>query len=315
MNLTENNYPIICFGEILWDVLPTGAVPGGAPMNVAYHLKKLGINPALITRVGLDEEGKKLIQMMERNKISTEFFQMDFELITGKVNANLDDNREVVYEIIKPVAWDNIRWDKGFETLLSNARYFVFGSLVTRSEKSRDTLYKLLEMAKFKILDINLRAPHFTKKIIQKLLHQVGLLKLNLAELELITGWFTDYKSEIDRIRILQDKFHIPNIVVTKGSRGSLFITQDSIFEHPGFKVEVADTIGSGDASLAALITKLLQGETPAKALEFSSALGALIATYTGGCPDYDPEDINKLIQSEAIVSLKNHEINRNDYL
>jgi len=67
MNFSENNYPIVCFGEILWDVLPTGAVPGGAPMNVAYHLKKLGINPALITRVGLDDEGKKLIQLIERN--------------------------------------------------------------------------------------------------------------------------------------------------------------------------------------------------------------------------------------------------------
>jgi fructokinase len=315
MSQVENNYPITCFGEILWDVLPNGAVPGGAPMNVAYHLKKLGINPALITRVGLDDEGKKLIQMMERNKISTEFFQMDFELITGKVNANLEDYREVVYEIIKPVAWDNIQWDGGFETLLSNSRYFVFGSLATRSEKSRNTLYKLLEMARFKVLDINLRAPHFNRKIIQKLLNQVGLLKLNLAELELITGWFTDYKSEIDRIRILQDKFQIPNIVVTKGSRGSLFITQDSIFEHPGFKVEVADTIGSGDASLAALITKLLQGETPAKALEFSSALGALIATFTGGCPDYNPEEIDNLIKSDTIVSLENHEVNRNDYL
>src|SRR5450631_1348580 len=127
MSQAEYNYPIVCFGEILWDVLPANAVPGGAPMNVAYHLKKLGINPALITRVGLDDEGKKLIQMMERNKISTDFFQMDYELITGKVIANLEDYREVVYEIIKPVAWDNIQWDSGFETLLSNADYFVFG--------------------------------------------------------------------------------------------------------------------------------------------------------------------------------------------
>jgi fructokinase len=300
MSLIQNKYPIICFGEILWDVLPTGAVPGGAPMNVAYHLKKLGINPALITRVGIDEDGKKLIRLMERYDISTDFFQMDSKLITGIVNANLEDNKEVVYEIVKPVAWDNIQWDCSFETLLANARYFVFGSLITRSEKSRNTLYKLLEMANFKVLDINLRSPHYSRKIIEKLLHHADLLKLNLSELELITGWFTDYKKDIDRVRILQEKFGIPNIVVTKGSNGSLFVTQDSIFEHAGFTVEVADTIGSGDASLAALITKLYHGETPAKSLEFSSALGALTATFNGGCPDYDHKGIENLINSET---------------
>jgi len=228
---------------------------------------------------------------------------MDFELLTGKVNAKVELNHEVMYEIVKPVAWDNILWDESFESLLFNARYFVFGSLIARCEESRNTLYKLLEIAKYKVLDINLRSPHYTRKIIEKLLDNVTLLKLNLAELELITGWFTDFKNEIDRIRILQDKFHIPNIFVTKGSDGSLLIAEDLLFEHPGFRVEVKDTIGSGDASLAALIIKLIQGEHPARALEFSSALGALTATYSGGCPNYNPEEITNLINSQAIQS------------
>ena len=65
MSLSENKYPVVCYGEILWDVLPDRVVPGGAPMNVAFHLKNLGINPALITRIGHDQEGKKLIQLLE----------------------------------------------------------------------------------------------------------------------------------------------------------------------------------------------------------------------------------------------------------
>ena len=59
MSLPEINYPSVCYGEILWDVLHTDTVPGGAPMNVTYHLKRLGMNAALITRVGSDNEGKK----------------------------------------------------------------------------------------------------------------------------------------------------------------------------------------------------------------------------------------------------------------
>jgi fructokinase len=35
---------VVCYGEILWDILPDKSLPGGAPMNVAYHLKKK-LNP------------------------------------------------------------------------------------------------------------------------------------------------------------------------------------------------------------------------------------------------------------------------------
>ncbi len=307
MSLPEKNYPAICFGEILWDLLPTASLPGGAPMNVAYHLKKLGMNPAMISRVGLDDYGKGLIQLLEKNDISTAFVQMDFEQPTGIVNATVGEHNEVIYDIVRPVAWDNIQWEECFESVLSNAAYFVFGSLITRSKESRDTLFGLLEMATFKVLDINLRAPYYNREITERLLQNVHLLKLNLAELELITGWFTSYKNHTDRIKVLQNKFNIPSIIVTKGSQGSMLYTEGVLYEHPGFKVEVTDTIGSGDASLAALLVKLSAGASPVEALEFSSALGALIATYAGGCPDYEVEEINALIKSGSVQHLKHH--------
>lgn len=304
MSLSKNNYPVVCYGEILWDVLADTCVPGGAPMNVAYHLKKLGINPGLISRVGHDDDGKRLIQKMESNHISTDFFQMDFKLNTGKVNATAGENNEVIYEITKPVAWDNIQWDDNFESLLSDAQYFVFGSLVTRRKESRNTLYKLLEIAKYKVLDINLRSPHYTRQIVEKLLNDVNLLKLNQAELELITGWFTSYKNDTDRIKILQDRFHIPNIVVTRGSEGSVFNTNGRFYEHPGFVVVVADTIGSGDAFLAGLISKLTIGASPSEVLEFSSALGALVASHTGPCPEYELDEIHGLIEVGSVQKI-----------
>ena len=77
-------YNVVCFGEILWDILQTGTVPGGAPMNVAYHLKKLGAAPALITRVGNDDWGKRLMALMSANDITTDYFQVDPTLETGK---------------------------------------------------------------------------------------------------------------------------------------------------------------------------------------------------------------------------------------
>jgi fructokinase len=129
----------------------------------------------------------------------------------------------------------------------------------------------------------------------------VYLLKLNQAELELITGWFTRNSDETDRIKLLQDKFQIPNIVVTRGSNGSVLNEGGVFYEHPGFVVELADTIGSGDAFLAALVSKLYQGVGSYEALEYSSALGALIASYTGPCPEYNVEEIHNLIEAKAI--------------
>ena len=302
MNTAALKYQVVCFGEILWDILPEGALPGGAPMNVAYHLKKLGIEPALITRIGTDDWGKNLVTLMEQNNISSDFFQLDDILETGKVNATINQNNEVTYDIVKPVAWDNIQWEDKLETLVSGADYFVFGSLATRSEISRNTLFRLLEIAKFKVLDINLRAPHYNRPIIEQLLDKINLLKLNKAELELITGWFTKYQSDTDRIKVLQDKFCIPNIVVTKGEHGSLFNCNGIVYTHPGYSVIVADTIGSGDSFLAALLAKLSAGYTPGEALSFAGALGALIAGYNGACPGYNIEEINDLIKNNDAV-------------
>src|SRR5579872_7040019 len=137
MMSSEKSYPVVCFGEILWDILPNNIVPGGAPMNVAYHLRKLGIRPALISRVGLDNYGKKLIQLMEKQDIPTEFFQMDFELDTGKVIMTAGEGDDIHFDIVKPVAWDNIQWDDHFVDLVRQSSYFIYGSLSVRSEVSR----------------------------------------------------------------------------------------------------------------------------------------------------------------------------------
>ena len=296
MSSSEKKHPVVCFGEILWDILPTTIAPGGAPMNVAYHLKKLGMEPGLITRVGLDNYGKRLIQLMEKENISTEFFQMDFELDTGRVTMIPGEGDDVHYDIVRPVAWDNIQWDDQFIPLLSNSSYFIFGSLSTRCEASRGVLYQLLEVAPFKVLDINLRPPHYNRPILEKLMKGVDILKLNLGELELLTGWFSGYRSETDRIEALQDEFQIPTIVLTKGSQGSLMNMNGVVYAHPGFTVDVADTVGSGDAFLAGLLYSVAQGISPPDAIEFASAMGALIASYSGSCPDYEKEEVRKLI-------------------
>ena len=290
------NHKVVCFGEVLWDILPSGPVPGGAPMNVAYHLHKQQKNPALITRIGLDDQGKELLNIFSNYGVCTDYFQVDYDHETGKVFAEPNEHNEVVYDIVLSVAWDFIQWEDGFENLISSAEYFVFGSLSARNQVSKSTLLKALEIAKNKVLDINLRAPHFNRRIVEELLSKANFLKINLAELELITGWFSKYKSIEDRVKSINDKFNISNIVVTMGGDGAVLFLNGKVYRHNGYKVQVTDTVGSGDAFLAGLLTKLLDKAAPEDALAFASGIGAFIATQTGACPQYSNADIENLM-------------------
>lgn len=292
---------VVCFGEVLWDILPSGAVPGGAPMNVAYHLYKLGKNPALITRIGIDKRGQDLMKVFSGHGVCTDFFQVDNKYETGKVFANPNEYNEVIYDIVKPVAWDFIGWNDAFTELVSHAEFFVFGSLAARNRVSKDTLFRLLETAKNKVLDINLRAPHYNRRIVEQLLRKADFVKMNLAELELITGWFSNYISIEDRLKSIGDKFRLSNMVVTMGGDGALLLMNGEITKHHGFKIEVVDTVGSGDAFLAGLLSQLLDNAGSKASLEFASGMGAFIATQRGACPGYEVEEIKELIQHNIL--------------
>ena len=161
----------------------------------------------------------------------------------------------------------------------------------------KKTLLKLLETAKKKVLDINLRAPHFDRRIVEELLNHTDFLKLNLSELELITGWFSDHTRIEDRLKLVAEKFDISTIVVTMGGDGAILLMNGEMYSHPGFSVIVQDTVGSGDAFLAGLLSKLIENTDPGNALLFANALGALIATKKGACPDYETNEVLELIK------------------
>jgi fructokinase len=68
---------VICFGETLWDVFPDDQRPGGAPMNVAVHLKRYGIDAQIVSRVGKDALGRSLVDFLENQGMNTQYIQED----------------------------------------------------------------------------------------------------------------------------------------------------------------------------------------------------------------------------------------------
>ena len=286
---------IACFGEMLWDVLPTGRQPGGAPLNVAVHLHNFGLDARLISRVGHDDLGTELLTFVESKGISTCYVQRGETHLTGVVKANVSDSMEVTYQIVKPVAWDYIQYTSELSALVETAEAFVFGSLAARQAPSRETLYRLLQQAPLKVFDVNLRTPHYSRDGVTYLLRQADVVKLNHHELAEIMGWFGVSPAEDTALRWLADRFQLQAVCVTKGADGAVLWVGQQLYRSPGIAVQVQDTIGSGDAFLAALLRGWLAGQPPAGYLAFACAAGSLVASYQGATPTISEAQVRHL--------------------
>ncbi|MEL7123735.1 MAG: carbohydrate kinase [Bacteroidota bacterium] len=293
--------PIICYGEVLWDLLPSGPLPGGAPMNVAIHLQNFGINTTIISRVGDDKWGKDILAFIEDKMVDSSTVQVDPDLYTGTVQVDLSDVMEAKYTIIGPVAWDNILWDNEAVHSIQDAEGFVYGSLVARTPSSLKMLLNYLDIAELKVFDVNLRPPHFEKETIDVLMSKANLVKLNEDELNIMSSWYGNFIGEETKMRFLADHFQLDLICVTKGAHGAALLYENQYHVQTGFKVEVADTIGSGDSFLAALIKKWKENAEAKDMLEYACAVGALVATYNGANPKIKESEISALIEQKRV--------------
>lgn len=291
---------ITCFGEVLWDVLPTSRQPGGAPMNVAADLRNFGINAQLISRVGDDELGVEMLQFLTEKGIPTNLVQIGQTHLTGVAKANISDANEVTYKIVQPVAWDYIQPDPALADAVRQSDLFVYGSLAARSPMTRNTLSALLMVARRKVFDVNLRAPHYERALIEELLHQADIAKLNEHELIELSEWY-GYEPNLHRaMEQLRDRYQLETLCVTLGEAGAVLLDASGFTTQAGFDIRVEDTIGSGDAFLAAFLYKTLQRESPGHVLEFACATGAYVATQRGATPAFTEETIMSTILNTA---------------
>ncbi len=283
-------------------MLPSGKMPGGAPMNVAFHLRTQGLDSAIISRIGTDDLGNELLDFMQGVGLDTSLVQRGTNHLTGVVKVNMDDKNEVTYKIVQPVAWDYIQLEEEAVKAVEQADCFVFGSLAARNQGTRDTLYALIEHARFKVFDVNLREPYYSKEIVETLLHKANMVKMNAHELAMITAWHDALTDEKTAIKNLSERFNVPTICVTRGGSGAILLKDGEFYESQGFAVQVSDTIGSGDSFLAALIKGILHNDPPAQSVEMACAVGSLVATHRGATPVISKTEIDSLLASAVRV-------------
>jgi fructokinase len=290
----SNGIKVACFGEVLWDLFPgKEKSAGGAPFNVAYNLFKMGVDARMISSVGEDSLGSEIIEKIKSWGMPTASIQRNANYPTSTVVATFDTQKEAHYDIVTNVAWDFIEVTPQDIELVKNEDAFVFGSLATRSAQSKNTLFTLLENSRFNVFDINLRIPHYDLGVIKELLHKSHVAKFNKAELLLLMDYLgKQYDTEEDIVNYLQEAFTLPEVIVSKGSKGALYAKEGQFYLYPAVDIIVADTVGSGDAFLAGFLSKRLEKEASIETImQQAVALGAYITSKEGACPEYELSD------------------------
>lgn len=293
---------ITCFGEVLWDVFPTHKKIGGAPLNVANRLQTLGNNVNMISSIGQGESGSELLEYIKDVGIDASCIQVSNDYKTGRVKVMLNEKGSASYDIKYPRAWDKISLTEINKAAVKNSDAFVFGSLAARDDSSRSTLYKLIELAKYKIFDLNLRPPYYTKEVLVHLMNNADFIKFNDDELyEVSKAMGSKYNSLEQNLMYIADKTNTKHICVTKGHHGAVLLYNDKLYYNSGFLIKVIDTVGAGDSFLGALISQLLNKINPQEAIDFACAVGAMVAQNEGANPVLLKSDIDAFINPYKI--------------
>lgn len=287
----------VCFGEILWDVFPDMERIGGAPLNVASRLSSMGIDTEMISKVGVDQKGEDLLSYLRSRQVETGNILKDEEYPTGMVKVSLSPGGSATYDIEYPAAWDKIQLSESMVQSVKNSDAFIFGSLVCRDEVSQKTLFGLIPKARYRILDFNLRPPHYSQELLMELMQHAEFIKFNDDELfEIAEMMGSKYNSLEQNLLFIAVKSNAGSICVTKGRHGAVLLHNKKLYYNSGYKIKVKDTVGAGDSFLGTLIARLLQKEEPQTALDHACAVGALVAGKEGANPEISAESLKAFI-------------------
>ena len=241
---------VISFGEVLMDCFPDKNVIGGAPFNVAVHLKRLGEEACIISKVGEDELGQQIQEILVREGLTAQL-QIDKNYPTGRVDVTLE-NGQPSYYIHQGCGWEFIDSKE-----IRTPNYFVFGSLALFFEQNKKSFEKYrnqFETATF-ICDINLRTPYYDKETINLCLNAADIIKINDEELAYLSKAY-QVEHVIDW---LKTEFSIHKILLTEGAKGATLFWEDKILSCEVKKVEnIKDTVGAGDSFTSLFLQGIL---------------------------------------------------------
>lgn len=299
---------ILSVGELLWDVIGDKEFLGGAPLNFSVSSHRLGQQVAFLSGVGSDQRGALAIQALQASGLDLGFIQIIPGRPTGTAFVGTDADGNASFVISRPAAFDCIEVDAPMISRLQDLKpdWIYFGTLAQITHQSEATLHRIA--ASFPqsrcFYDLNLREGHWTLDLVQRLSRLASIIKLNETEAEILFRLCRDSEAfSIENFcRLWSATYGTRIICATLGSRGCAIWSEGMLREFAGFSVQVADTVGAGDAFSAAFLHGLHLGWPMERVASFANALGAIVASRPGATPAWEIEECTRLTVSSSAL-------------
>jgi fructokinase len=282
---------VISVGEVLWDVIEGREYLGGAPFNFAAHLHQLGHTVFFVSGVGRDRRGERVLKKMTELGLSTDYVACVENAATGVVEVRLDAERHPEFIIQRPAAYDFPSLSPAQLKQLASKQpdWLYFGTLVQMSPQAKGLTTRLAASPAIarRFYDVNLRAGCYEPSLVRKLMSQATVVKLNEDESSEIAHMIqrSPHHSLEDFCRGYAREFGWSAMCVTRGARGCALLIGNEYVEADGYAVNVADTVGAGDAFAAAFVHGLGSRWPIGEIADFANRVGALVASRSGATP------------------------------
>eukprot|EP01018_Ginkgo_biloba_P018555 Gb_27281 [translate_table: standard] len=302
---------IVCFGEMLIDFVPTVSgvslaeapafkkAPGGAPANVAVGIARLGGSSAFVGKVGEDEFGYMLAEIMKENNVDHTGMRFDPGARTALAFVTLRADGEREFMFFRNPSADMLLHESELEAdLIKRAKIFHYGSISLIAEPCKTAHLTAMKIAKdagsVLSYDPNLRLPlwpsaNAARDGILSIWDKADIIKVSEEEITFLTEGQDPYDDTVVR------KLFHPNLkllLVTEGQDGCRYYTKDFNGRVNGLKVQAVDTTGAGDAFVSGILSQLASDLTLhqdeqrlREALHFANACGAITVTERGAIP------------------------------
>jgi fructokinase len=291
---------VISIGEVLWDIVGQEEHLGGATFNFSAHLSRLGHKVSFISAVGGDQRGQRVIDRMSQLGLVTEYLHTEKDHPTGTASVALASDGQPKFVLHRPAAYDFPRLTTShYDRLFSRpVDWIYFGTLHQIYPQARQLTMDLLDRASGtrRFYDVNLRSDGYTPTLIQQLMSQATIVKLNNEEVEAIALMLGSRHGSLEEFcRSYADLYKWAGVCVTRGSLGCTVLMDGQYIEAPGYPVQVVDTVGAGDAFAAAFLHGLGNGWPTPQIADFANRVGALVASRRGAIPDWTIAEANAL--------------------
>lgn len=269
---------VIAIGEALIDFIPHEKgralnnvenflrVPGGAPLNVAAAVAKLGGKSQMLTKLGQDGFGDAILNEVKPLGVDVSRISRTKEANTALAFVSLREDGERDFSFYRNPSADMLLSAEEICSEDFNERDILhFCSVSLIDAPIKEAHRRAIEIAKEKgcliSFDPNVRLPLWKqpedcRKAILEFLPLSNIVKISDEELEFITG-IKDEKEALDSLLTGDVKV----IIYTKGTNGAEFITKERVIFSPSFKVSAQDTTGAGDSFIGSLLYQVAEGE------------------------------------------------------